>query len=82
MFIKISIKKLYLELGFENRTFSFVFRSDEKYITYEKSFPKYFKCAVCGKKVEDDDQKIKMCEPHHLEFINYMERKLKQDGLL
>ena len=82
MFVKISIHKLYMELSIENRSISFVFRTKDKYFTYEKHFPKHFKCVVCKCKVEDEDQKIKMCEQHQYQFINYVGRKLKQDGLL
>ena len=82
MYIKALVFNAYVELTIEGRSISFVFRNKDKYFIFEKHFPKYFKCVVCKCKVEEEEQKIKMCATHQQQFLDYIGRKLKEDGLL
>jgi transcription elongation factor Elf1 len=64
-------------MSFEDRSLALYCSLGRKVIChYEKSFTKHFKCAFCNQKVEDHDERLRLCAQHYDEFIDKIEERL------
>lgn len=70
------------EFSFEDRTiYVFCARNNKIVFNFEKEFIKYFKCVACGDKVEDEDQKLKLCDEHYQDYLENFKEEI-EDGSL
>lgn len=69
---------MHLELAFEDRSLMvYFFFKNKMIINYERHFPKKFRCTFCKEKVESDGSKMKFCDEHYQEFMEFLKRKIK-----
>lgn len=77
MYLKLLIYNLNLEFAFEERIVSvYIFYGHRTIINYEKYFPLFFRCVVCNKRVEYIGQKLKLCEDHYEDCMEYFKKKM------
>lgn len=78
MYLKLLLGDLNFEFSFQERTLScYIFYRRKTLINYERHFPKYFKCTMCGDKTEFDGDKLRLCEEHYGEFMERIRKKLQ-----
>jgi len=83
MHIKISSKILFFEINYESNTLVIILKyRDKTLINIEKYYPKYFNCCICNERIEDEDQKLRMCEKHSELFIQHIQMGLDRDGFI
>jgi hypothetical protein len=67
-----------MEIFFEDRSVGvYIYFKGKIYSNFEKHFPRYFRCASCKEKVEYDGSKLKLCEEHYDEYMQFLRKKLK-----
>ena len=71
MYFKFKANWLHSEIVWEDRTFSYYFILRDRIYSFERYFPKTFRCVSCSEKVEADESQLRLCEEH---FRDYMER--------
>ena len=77
MYFKLLLGKLNLELSFLDRSLGFyLFYSNKTIINYERYIPRYFKCAICGRKTEYKGDKLKLCEKHYEEYMENIQQMI------
>lgn len=80
--ISIRMNSFLLTFSIENRIINFsIFFKGKTLVMFHKEFIKYYKCAMCGEKTEDEGSKLKLCEDHQHEVLLKVREKLKDELL-